>query len=162
MRLAMILALSENNCIGKDGDMPWHLPDELKHFMRTTTGHSMIMGRKTFETFAKLLPNRRHIVITRQADYQAQHEVDVVNSLDAAIEVCKDEDKVFVIGGAEIYRQAYEKCDELYLTIVHASFDGDTYLNVIDLNDWQEIEKEFHPADDRNPIDYTCYLYHRK
>ena len=97
MHLAMILALSENNCIGKDGDMPWHLPDELKHFMKTTTGHSMIMGRKTFETFAKLLPNRRHIVITRQVDYQAQQEVDVVNSLDAAIDICKHEDKVFVI-----------------------------------------------------------------
>jgi dihydrofolate reductase len=142
--------------------MPWHLPDELKRFMRITTGHSMIMGRKTFETFPKLLPNRRHIVITRQTDYQAQDEVDIVNTLDAAIDACKDEDKVFVIGGAEIYRQAYEKCDELYLTIVHETFDGDTYLNVINLNHWQEVEKEFHKADDRNPIDYTCHVYHRK
>ncbi|HAI10143.1 MAG TPA: dihydrofolate reductase [Phycisphaerales bacterium] len=162
MRLAMILAKSENDCLGKDNDMPWHLPAELKRFMKITTGHSMIMGRKTYETFAKPLPNRRHIVITRQADYQAPEGVEVVHSLDDAIALCQNEEQVFVIGGAEIYRQAYDKCDLLYLTIVHASFEGDTYLNCIDLTQWDKIEEESFNADDKNPLDYTCYLYHRK
>lgn len=161
MHLAMILAKSENDVIGKDHDMPWHLPAELKRFMRITTGHSMIMGRKTYETFAKPLPNRQHIVITRQPDYQAAQGVEVVNSLDAAIALCQDEQRVFVIGGAEIYRQAYAHCDELYLTIVHATFEGDTYLNVIDLADWQQVEAETFEADEKNPHAYTCYLYRR-
>lgn len=162
MRLAMILAKSENDCLGKDGDMPWHLPAELKRFMKITTGHSMIMGRKTYETFAKPLPNRRHIVITRQPDYQVADGVDVVHSLNEAIATCNEEDKVFVIGGAEIYRQAYDLCDELYLTIVHATFEGDTFLRCIDLSEWDKIEEESFKADEKNPYNYTCYLYQRK
>ena len=158
----MILAKSENDCLGKDNDMPWHLPAELKRFMKITTGHSMIMGRKTYETFAKPLPNRRHIVITRQANYIAPEGVKVVNSLDAAIALCQDEKTVFVIGGAEIYRQAYDRCDALYLTIIHATFEGDTYLDCIDLAQWDKVEEEVFKADETNPLDYTCYLYHRK
>lgn len=162
MRLAMILAKSENDCLGKDGDMPWHLPAELKRFMKITTGHTMIMGRKTYETFAKPLPNRRHIVITRQPNYAAAEGVEVVNTLDAAIALCQADEKVFIIGGAEIYRQVYDRCDELYLTIVHAHFEGDTYLHCINLSDWQLVESEPFTADERNPYHYTCYLYHRK
>jgi dihydrofolate reductase len=158
----MILAKSENNVIGKDHDMPWHLPAELRRFMRITTGHTMIMGRKTYETFAKPLPNRRHIVITRQPDYQAPEGVEVTHSLDEALALCQNDEQVFVIGGAEIYRQAYAHCDELYLTIVHASFEGDTHLNIINLADWQLVEQEPFQADERNAHAYTCYLYQRK
>ena len=160
--MLFIVARATNGVIAKDGDVPWQISEDLKRFKKLTIGKPMIMGRKTYETFAKPLPNRRHIVITRQADYQAPEGVEVVHSLDDAIALCQNEEQVFVIGGAEIYRQAYDKCDLLYLTIVHASFEGDTYLNCIDLTQWDKIEEESFNADDKNPLDYTCYLYHRK
>jgi len=161
MRLAMILAKSQNDVIGRDNDMPWNLRDELKRFMRITTGHALIMGRKTFETFPKLLPNRKHIVITRQQGYVVPARVEVVHSLDEAIALCQLDEKVFVIGGAEIYQQAYDKCDELYLTVVHATLEGDTILNCIDLAQWKLIDEQPFHADERNNFDYTCYVYHR-
>ena len=162
MSLAMILAMSENKTIGKNNTMPWHLSDELKRFKQITTGHTIIMGRKTFESFPKPLPNRKHIVITRQTNYQAPDGVVVVNSLQDAIKQCDAQGQAFIIGGAQIYDQAYDLCDKLYLTIIHAKIEGDTSFEKINLNDWQTLEEQSYSASEKNDHDFTCYVYQRQ
>jgi len=131
--LTIIVAAGENNAIGKDNDLIWHLSNDLKRFKKLTNGHHIIMGRKTFESFPKPLPNRTHIVITRQEDYKAPEGVIIVNSLADAIDAARTDKQPFVIGGGEIYRQAMPLVDKLEITRVHASFDdADTFFPEID------------------------------
>ncbi len=161
VRLSMILAMSENHVIGKDNTMPWHLSDELKRFRRITTGHAIIMGRKTFESLGRPLPKRRNIVLTHQSNYQ--HEgVTVVGDLSEALACCADETDAFIIGGAQIYEQAYEQVDRLYLTVVHAMIEGDTLFDQIDLDAWERVESESYKASEKNDYDFTCSVYDRK
>lgn len=162
--LSMIIAAAENRVMGKDNQMPWHLPNDLQYFKRCTMGKPMIMGRKTYESLGKPLPGRPHIVITRQAGYQAPNaneQVKVVSTLSEAImaasELTADSDnkEIMVIGGAEICSLAFPQTQRLYLTQVHAEVDGDVYFPEFDLNEWREVSREDYSASENNPYDYS-------
>ncbi len=153
MIVTIVVAISENHVIGKDNKLLWHLPADLKHFKDITTGHSIIMGRKTYESVGKPLPKRRNIIITRQAI--SIEGCEVVNSVEAALELCKGEQEVFIVGGAEIYRQSLNLTDRIYLTIVHQTFEGDSFFPEIDPKQWKEVSREDHQPDDRNSLPYS-------
>ncbi len=159
--LSIVVAVSENNAIGKNNELLWHLPADLKHFKNTTTGHTIIMGRKTFDSIGRALPNRRNIVITRQAAMQVEG-VEFVNSLNEALELCKDKEQAFIIGGGEIYRQALPFCDKIYLTRVHQYFDGDAFFPELDEDNWQETEKSDFLPDEKNKFAYTFSTLERR
>jgi len=157
----MIAAAAENNALGKDNDLVWHLPDDFKRFKQLTTGHFIIMGRKTFESFPKLLPNRTHVIITRQKEYQPENTI-VVNSLEKALLVSKDDEQPFIIGGGEIYTLGMEVADVIELTRVHGTVEADTFFPEIDESKWELVKEEFHPKDERHDFDFTYLTYHRK
>ncbi|PTX18776.1 dihydrofolate reductase [Pontibacter mucosus] len=161
--LAIIVAAAENNVIGKDNDLIWHLPADLKHFKSLTMGHPMIMGRKTFEAIGKPLPGRTSIIITSQKNYQAEGCV-VVHSLEEAIAKGKglDTEQVSIIGGANVYKQALPLADIVYLTRVHASFEGDAYFPELPDDAWQVVEQEHHEPDEKNKYSYTFLTLKRK
>lgn len=156
----LIAAAGENNELGLKGELPWHLPDDFKRFKALTTGHPMIMGRKTFDTFPKPLPNRRHIIITRDSLYKADHpSCEVVYSLEEALERVAGESKVFVIGGGEIYRQALPHATKVELTRVHGTFPADTFFPALESKDWEVVGEEQHPADDRHAHSFTYLTF---
>lgn len=159
--ISIIVAISNNNAIGKDNQLLWHLPADLKHFKQITSGHTIIMGRKTFDSIGRPLPNRRNIVITRQSNL-AIEGVEVVNSLNEALELCKAENEVFIIGGAELYRTALPLVQKIYLTTVHKAFDADAFFPEIDLKEWMETEKATHAPDEKNAFSYTFSTLERK
>lgn len=157
--LTIIAAIAENNALGKDNQLIWHLPADLRRFKKVTQGHAVIMGRKTFESLGKPLPNRTNIIITKQKDYQKEDCI-VVNSLEEALQCAKD-DNPFILGGAQIYRQALDFADVLDLTIVHHEFDADAYFPEIDKNTWTEVSREHHLKDEQNPYDYSFVKYEK-
>lgn len=158
--LTMIAAAAENNALGKDNDLVWHLPDDFKRFKQLTTGHHIIMGRKTFETFPKPLPNRTHIVITRKKDYQKEGAI-VVNSLEEALELAKEDPQPFIIGGGEIYKLALPKADKIELTRVHGTFEADAFFPEIDEENWELVSSSFHPSDEAHNYSFTYLTYRR-
>ncbi|MCX2574752.1 dihydrofolate reductase [Pedobacter sandarakinus] len=159
--LSIAVAVGENFAIGKNNQLLWHMPADLKFFKKTTTGHTVVMGRKTFDSVGRPLPNRRNIVITRAASLKIEG-AEVVNSLDEALEITKNEEKpVFIVGGAEIYRQALPLVNTLYLTTIHHTFDADTFFPEIDRTEWQVMSVEHHKADEKNIYDYTFELLER-
>ena len=160
MIVSIIVAIGENNAIGKDNQLLWYLPADLRHFRDKTSGHTIIMGRKTFDSVGKPLPKRRNIVVTRQ-DIQIEG-CEVVKSIDDALELCKDEHEVFIGGGAEIYRQAMSKTDRIYLTRVHQSFEADTFFPELNHDLWVETSHVDHPADEKNTIPYSFITLERK
>lgn len=160
--LTLVVAADENSVIGKDNALIWHLSDDLKRFKQLTSGHTIIMGRKTFESFPKPLPNRQHIVITRQSNYVAAPGVLVVHSIEAAIAAVAPDAKAFVIGGGEIYKQALPYATRIELTRVHHEFVGDTYFPKLDLTQWQVVARDVHKADDRHLYDFTYLTYERQ
>ncbi|MGO3237821.1 MAG: dihydrofolate reductase [Psychroflexus halocasei] len=162
-KLISIAAIAENNAIGKDNTLMWHLPNDFKHFKKTTSGHYIIMGRKTFESFPKPLPNRTHVIITRQEDYQTDDSHIVVDSLEKAINaVPTQEEKAYIIGGGEIYKQAMEKVDELEITRVHADFDdAETFFPEISDQKWKVIKEEFHAKDEKHDYAFTYQTFKR-
>lgn len=159
--ITVIAAVAENNALGKENQLLWHLPDDFKRFKTLTSGHYIIMGRKTFESFPKPLPNRTHVIISRQANYQPEGCI-VVNSLEQAIEACPKTEEVFIIGGGEIYRQSIVVADKLDLTKVHTNFEADTYFPEVDLSEWQLVFEEYHPKDERHDFAFTFQTYLRK
>lgn len=159
--LTLIAAAGENNALGKNNDLVWHLPDDFKRFKRLTTGHHIIMGRKTFESFPQPLPNRTHIVITRKDNYKKEGIV-VVHSLERGIEFSEGDPQPFVIGGGEIYKMAIEVADKIELTRVHATFDADTFFPEIDEKQWKLIAEEFHEKDERHNFSFTYLTYERR
>ncbi|MFD2288379.1 dihydrofolate reductase [Pedobacter petrophilus] len=160
--LAIAVAVGENLAIGKDNQLLWHMPADLKFFKQTTSGHTVVMGRKTFDSVGKPLPNRRNIVITRDAALKIDG-AEVVTSLDEALEITKTEEKpVFIVGGAEIYRQALPKTETLYLTTIHHSFDADTFFPEFERSEWEVLSSEHHQADEKNKYDYTFEVLKRK
>ncbi|WP_316830052.1 dihydrofolate reductase [Pedobacter aquatilis] len=160
--LSIAVATGENFEIGKNNQLLWHMPADLKFFKQTTSGHTVIMGRKTFDSVGRPLPNRRNIVITRDTKLKIDG-VEVVNSLAEALKITANEDKpVFIVGGAEIYRQALPETDTLYLTTIHHTFDADTFFPEIDKNEWKIISSEPHKADEKNIYDYTFEVLERK
>jgi dihydrofolate reductase len=140
MKISLIVAMTRDRVIGRQGTMPWHLPADLKRFRALTMGKSIIMGRKTFESLGRILPGRRHIVISRRKDYSIPG-AEVVTSLNAALEAAAGEEEIFVIGGAEIYREALPCADRLYLTLIDADIEGDVYFPDFAGNEWREIAR---------------------
>ena len=160
--LILIAAVGEGNELGKDGELPWHLPDDFKYFKATTTGHPMIMGRKTFDTFPRPLPNRKHLIITRDTAYSVPHEsCEVVHSLDAALRAASENEKVFVIGGGEIYRQALPLATRIELRRVHGTFEADTFFPEIDFRQWKAVATETVAAGEKNEYAHTYTEYIR-
>ena len=160
--LTIIAAVSENNALGKDNQLLWHLPEDFKRFKTLTSGHYIIMGRKTFESFPKPLPNRTHLIITRQPNYQAPEGCVVVSSLEKAMELCPANEEAFVIGGGEIYQQAINIVDKIDVTRVHTTIDADTFFPEIDTNIWKLVFEEFHPKDEKHAFDFTFLTYVRR
>jgi dihydrofolate reductase len=160
--LTIIAAVSENNALGKDNQLLWHLPEDFKRFKTLTSGHYIVMGRKTFESFPKPLPNRTHIIITRQNDYQAPDGCIVVSSLEKAMALCPANEEAFVIGGGEIYQQAINIVDKIDVTRVHTTIDADTFFPEIDTNIWKLVFEEFHPKDEKHAFDFTFLTYVRR
>jgi dihydrofolate reductase len=159
MIVSAVVAISQNHAIGKDNKLLWHLPKDLKHFKEITTGGTVIMGRKTYDSVGRPLPNRRNIIITRQ-----QVEItgcEVVNSVEAALDLCRDEAEVFIVGGAEIYKLAMPLTDRIYLTIVHADFEADTYFPEIKADTWKETARQDHEADEKNPLPFSFITLER-
>jgi len=159
--ITLIAAIAENKVLGKDNTIIWHLPDDFKHFKALTSHHYIIMGRKTFESFPKPLPNRTHVIITRQQDYVVPEGCIVVHSLKEALEKTKNEPEVFVIGGGEIYHQALQYADKLELTQIHASFEGDAFFPEFSTSDWQLVSENYHPKDERHAYAFTFQTYIR-
>jgi dihydrofolate reductase len=159
--ITLIAAIAHNNAIGKDNDLIWHLPADLKRFKSTTSGHHIIMGRNTYESIGKPLPNRTSVIITRNSDYTAEGCI-VVNSLEEAIKVAKDDVSPFIIGGAQIYNQAIEIADKLDITEVHHQFDADVFFPEIDLKVWQEMSREKFSSDEKNQYDYSFITYQKR
>ncbi len=162
--IIIIAAIAENNAIGKDNRMLWHLPDDFKRFKKITMGHTLIMGRKTFESIGgKPLPGRPHIVITRKGNYQVPEGVRRVASLQEALELTAGEDSVFIIGGGQIYGQALRHADVLDLTLVHTHIeDADTFFPEIDPRQWVEVSREEHPADSRHAYAFSFVRMKRR
>jgi dihydrofolate reductase len=162
MTLSLIVAAGTNNVIGKDGKMPWHLPNDLKYFKNTTWAMPVIMGRKTFESMGKPLSGRKNIIITRQRGYHPEGAVAVQNLKDALF-VAKETDvkEVFVIGGGEIYKMVWEKANRIYLTRVKMEMEGDTYFPAIDPKEWRMVSKKDVDADERNAYPHSFQLWER-
>tara|TARA_R100000789_G_scaffold83754_1_gene79369 strand:+ start:298 stop:789 length:492 start_codon:yes stop_codon:yes gene_type:complete len=159
--LTMIAAAAENNALGKDGDLVWQLPDDFKRFKKLTTGHHIIMGRKTFESFPKPLPNRTHIVITRNRDYTKEGCI-VVHNLEDALKIAEGDTQPFIIGGGEIYKLALNASEKIELTRVHDTFEADAFFPEIDLSKWELINEEFHEKDERHSVSFTYLTYVKK
>lgn len=159
--LTIIVAAAENDAIGKHNKLIWHISDDLKRFKALTSGHHIIMGRKTFESFPKPLPNRTHVVITRNSNYQVPEGVILVHTLEDAIKASANDPQPYVIGGGEIYKQAILVADKIELTRVHESFSADTFFPKIDTSIWKETNSVFHKKDDKNEFDFTFLTYER-
>ena len=159
--LTLIVAASENNAIGKDNKLIWHLRDDLQRFKSLTSGHCIIMGRKTFESFPKPLPNRTHIVVTTQQKYKVPHGVIVVHNLDDAMDAALGDKHPYVIGGGEIYKQALPFAGKIELTRVHDTFEADTHFPELDLKDWREVQNIYHPKDEENDHAFSFVTYER-
>ncbi len=160
--LTIIAAVAKNNALGKNNDLIWRLPADLKRFKKVTLGHHVIMGRKTFESLGKPLPNRTTIIISRNEDYRVEGCI-IVNSLEKAILAAKNDANPYILGGGEIYRQALDHADILDLTLVHHSFeDADTFFPTIDFKKWKEITRIDFKADKTHQFDYSFVTYKKK
>jgi dihydrofolate reductase len=163
MLVSLIVAMDENGGIGKNNRLPWHLSDDLKRFKALTMGHYIIMGRMTYESIGRPLPGRTNIVITRNPDYEAEGCM-VVHSLGEALEIARKrgEDEVFVTGGREIFAQALETADRIYLTCVHAEVPADVYFPKVDEEEWFEKDSHYYPANQKNEYAFSMKLLVRK
>lgn len=159
--IIMIAAAAENNALGKNNELVWHLPNDFKRFKSLTTGHHIIMGRKTFESFPKPLPDRVHIVITRQENYKPEGCI-VVDSIEKAIAICPENEDNYIIGGGEIYNLALPFTDIIELTKVHHTFEADTFFPKLNKSEWVLVESEENYKDEKHLYDYTYETYIRK
>lgn len=165
MKISLIAALTQNHVIGKNNDLPWHLPDDMKYFMQTTKLHHVVMGRKNYDSIPEKfrpLPNRTNIVVTRQVNFVAP-QCTVINSLEKAIAIAKEnaEQELFIIGGAEIYNLAMPLANRLYLTEIQTDLDGDTYFPPFDKKSWKEVSRKHHPADERHLYAFDFVVYEK-
>lgn len=164
MKVSIIVATSLNHAIGKDNQLLWHLPADLKFFKTTTMGCPVVMGRKTFQSIGRTLPGRQNVVITRDKIFNAdgQYDLTVVGSIDEALVKLHSEKEVFIIGGGEIYKQSIDSVDTIYITLVHTVIDGDVYFPEIDKAKFDLVWEEKHLADEKNKFDYTFQKFERK
>ncbi|MBB6325626.1 dihydrofolate reductase [Algoriphagus iocasae] len=163
MRILLIAAVAKNGVIGKENDLVWRIPTDFKRFKALTSGNYILMGRKTFESLGKPLPNRTHLVITRNPEFEVPEGHHVFESVEEVFIYCSKigVEKLYVIGGGEIYKQTIGIADELVITEVEASPEGDTYFPEIDLNNWKEVSRESHPADEKNQFPFSFVDYVR-
>ena len=161
--LSIIVAVAKNNVIGKDNKLIWHLPEDLKRFKKLTTGHNIIMGRKTFESLGRVLPNRKHIILCNDAELNIDDEnVKVIDNVEELAEYEMSQEENFVIGGASIYRLLLPKTNKLYITKINQEFEGDVYFPEINENEWEIAQIEKGLKDEKNPFDYEYVTYVRK
>ena len=161
--LSIIVAVAKNNVIGKDNKLIWHLPEDLKRFKRITTGHTIIMGRKTFESLGRVLPNRTHIVLSKDKDFRVQDEnVQVINDISLLGEYISSEEENFVIGGASIYKLLMPYTSKMYITKINQEFEGDVFFPEIEEKDWGVVETQKGLTDEKNVYDYEYVTYVRK
>ncbi len=160
-RVTLILARARNGVIGASGGLPWRLPEDLAFFKRTTMGHPIVMGRKTWESIGRPLPGRRSIVVTRDRSFAAAG-AEVAHSLDDAVALCSDSDEIFVIGGAQLYAEALGRADRLLLTEIDADFEGDTFMPAAAAEDWAEAGREHHPANETRAYAFDFVDYRRR
>lgn len=159
--ISLIVAMSENNVIGRDGAMPWRLSADLRRFKQITMGHHMLMGRKTFDSIGRALPGRTTVVISRSATYEDPN-IQIARSLEEALAVAEEDDEVFVVGGAQIYALALPHVDRIYLTRVHATLDGDTFFPNVAWNEWSLVESTEYAADEKNDFAVSFLTYNRR
>lgn len=159
--IVMIAAVAENNALGKDNTLLWHLPKDFKRFKEITSGHYIIMGRKTFDSFPKPLPNRTHIIISRQEKTSSESCI-IAKNLEEALAACPKDKDIFIIGGGEIYKQSLHLVDQLDITRVHHSFEADTYFPEIDPEIWKLTSEIFNQRDEKHLFDYTFQTFARK
>ena len=156
--IALVVATGKNNAIGKDNNLLWHLPVDLKFFKSITLGHPIIMGRTTFDSVGKPLPGRRNIVVSRNKNLKIEG-CEVCNSINEAIDLCKNIDTIMIVGGEEIYRQSMQIADRIYRTLIDVSPEADRFFPEINLNEWKLTASDFRPADEKNLIDCTFETY---
>jgi dihydrofolate reductase len=166
MTISLIAALTRNHVIGRNNDLPWHLPDDMKYFMQTTKGHHVIMGRRNYDSIPEKfrpLPNRTNLVVTRQKDLRLP-QCRVVNSLEEAVDVARTagEQELFIIGGAAIYTLGMPLAHRLYLTEIDTELQGDTFFPDFNKSEWTEVSRKHHPADDRHAFPFDFVIYNRK
>jgi dihydrofolate reductase len=160
--ISFLVAMDQKRTIGKDNDLPWHLPADLKYFKQVTMGHPIVMGRKTHEAIGRVLPGRENIVLTRDKSYTSLG-CTVIHSIEDLLDIDKEKDEeVFVIGGAEIFKEVFTSADRLYITLIEDVFEGDTYFPEFDQSEWEIISKEKGIKDEKNPYDYYYVVYERR
>ena len=158
--LSIIVAISKNNVIGKNNKLIWHLPEDLKRFKKLTTGHTIIMGRKTFESLGRVLPNRKHIVITSNTNMQIEDEnVELIDDIKMLNKYINSEEEHFIIGGATIYKLLMPYASKMYITKINEEFEGDVYFPKIDKEFWKEVERKTGIKDEKNPFNYEYITY---
>ncbi len=160
MSISIIVAMADNRAIGINNELPWHLPADLKWFRQNTTGKPVLMGRKTYDSIGRPLPNRRNIIVSRDASLQIEG-CEVVANAEAAVELCSGAEEVMVIGGASFYEQMLAHAQKLYLTFVHTTIEGDAFFPEIDFSQWEVIERIDNKADEANAFDYSFVVYQR-
>ncbi len=163
MIISQIAAMSRNRVIGRDNRLPWHMPDDLAWFFRITRGHHIIMGRRNYEANGKALPGRVNIVVTHNKEYEAPGCI-VVHSVEEALSYAEKhgEKEAFIVGGGVLYAETLHLTDRIYLTLIDTYVEGDTFFPELDPEQWQTVSADFHPADDRNPYNYTFYIFEKK
>jgi dihydrofolate reductase len=165
MRISIIVAVADNGVIGREGTLPWHLADDLRRFKQLTMGHTIVMGRRTWESIGRPLPGRRMIVVSRRGNYQTNgQDVAMARSLDDALKAAesKGDSEVFIVGGAELYREILPRADRLYITRVHANVEGDTVFPNTDFSQWRQVQSAAHSADAKNEFPFTFEIYERE
>ena len=161
--LSIIVAVAENNVIGKDNKLIWHLPADLKRFKEITTGHTIIMGRKTFESLGRVLPNRKHVILCNDMEMNVEDEnVEVLEDISMLDKYIQDTKEHFIIGGATIYKLLMPKVNKIYLTLIHEKFDGDVYFPEISDDEWKIVDRTAGITDEKNPYNYEFITYVRK
>ena len=161
--ITIIAAIAKNNALGKDNDLIWHLPEDLKRFKKLTSGHHILMGRNTFESIGRPLQNRTSVIITRNKHYYKDGCL-IAHSLEEALELASKDEEIFIIGGAQIYDYALQKdvADALEITLVHKEFDADAFFPEIDLSVWKEVKREDFKADEKNKLDYSFVRFEKR
>ena len=161
--LSIIVAIAKNNAIGKDNKLLWHLPEDLKRFKRMTTGHNIIIGRKTFESLGRVLPNRHHVILCNDAKLNIEDEnVEILDDISKLDKYINSDEENFVIGGATMYKLLMPYAKKMYITEIDKEFDGDVYFPEISLNEWNATEREKGPEDNENDFEYEYVTYERK
>lgn len=161
MKLSIIVAMDKNRVIGRNEDLPWRLSADLQKFKKVTMGKPIVMGRKTHESIGRPLPGRENIILTRDPHYSSEG-CTVLNSIDAILEHCRDEEEIMITGGAEIYRMLMDRVHRIYLTEVHAEVEGDTWFPPINLDEWELVEREDYQADEKNEYDFSFLVLDRR